>query len=307
MKNAEKSQEFFDKTLNLLDSTGLNWEVKKEQLSLIRNVDGGEPQILPINSFGIMKGDTHLATVGKQYVPFQNYQLAETIIAASEDIGIVANSGGALKGNRKVYIQAELPKMLIGKSELKRYITALNSHDGSSSIGFGSSNTNVICENTFYMAYKEVNKFRHTVSAENRIKAAIGDLRMSMNLDEKLMTTFKRMADIQLNDNIVERVLVNMFKIDTNAAQSSLSSIKKEQISQFASSLSTSIAEQGKTIWALFNGVTRYTNHVSAPKDTDGKLNYIMGGTGYDLNVSSYNEIMDWVTANTPSNFVTVQ
>lgn len=302
-----KSNDFFKKTLNLLDSTGLNWEVKKEQLSIIRNIEGREPQIIPVNSFGIMKGDTHLATVGKQYVPFQNYQLAETIIAASEDIGIVANRGGTLKSCRKVYIQAELPQMLIGNSEVKRFITALNSHDGSSSIGFGSSNTNVICENTFYMAYKEVNKFRHTVNAESRISGAIGDLRMSMNLDEKLMTTFKRMADIQLNDNIVERVLANMFKIDTNAAQSSLSSVKKEQISQFASSLNTSIAEQGKTIWALFNGVTRYTNHVSAPKDNDGKLNYIMGGTGYDINVSSYNEIMDWVTANTHSNFVSVQ
>ena len=116
-----------------------------------------------------------------------------------------------------------------------------------------------------------------------------------------------RRVDIQLNDNIVERVLTNMFKIDTNAAQSSLSSVKKEQISQFASSLNTSIAEQGKTIWALFNGVTRYTNHVSAPKDNDGKLNYIMGGMGYDINVSSYNEIMDWVTENTHSNFVPVQ
>lgn len=302
-----KSNDFFKKTLNLLDSTGLNWEVKKEQLSIIRNIEGREPQIIPVNSFGIMKGDTHLATVGKQYVPFQNYQLAETIIAASEDIGIVANRGGTLKSCRKVYIQAELPQMLIGNSEVKRFITALNSHDGSSSIGFGSSNTNVICENTFYMAYKEVNKFRHTVNAESRISGAIGDLRMSMNLDEKLMTTFKRMADIQLNDNIVERVLANMFKIDTNAAQSSLSSVKKEQISQFASSLNKSIAEQGKTIWALFNGVTRYTNHVSAPKDNDGKLNYIMGGTGYDINVSSYNEIMDWVTANTHSNFVSVQ
>ena len=307
MKTETQTQEFFEKTLNLLDSTGLNWEVKKEQLSLIRNVEGGEPQILPINSYGIMKGDTHLATVGKQYVPFQNYQLAETIIAASEDIGIIANRGGALKGNKKVYIQAELPKMLIGNSDVKRYITALNSHDGTSAIGFGSSNTNVICENTFYMAYKEVNKFRHTVSAENRIKAAIGDLRMSMNLDEQLMTTFKRMADMELNDNIVERVLVNMFKIDTNTSMNSLSSVKKEQINQFSSSLSTSIAEQGKTIWALFNSVTRYTNHVAAPKESDAKLNYIMGGTGYDLNVSSYNEIMDWVNANTPSNFVTVQ
>jgi hypothetical protein len=54
-----------------------------------------------------------------------------------------------------------LPAEIIGRSEVKRWLTCLNSHDGSTSVGFGSSNTVVVCQNTFFRAlgYEEIMAF----------------------------------------------------------------------------------------------------------------------------------------------------
>lgn len=291
-------QSIQEKTFELLEATGLNWSVKKEQLSVVRELEGNAIEHFLTDSYGIMKGNKHLGTVGKQYQPFQNHQLAETIIEATETVNITANRGGSLCDETKIYLQAQLADEHVGKSGIKRWITATNSHDGSSSIGFGSSNTVVVCQNTFHKAHKELNKFRHTINASERIKLAITELKNSILLDERLMLNFKRMADLPMQDEIVARVLKTMFKVDAVDKLEDVSSRKINQMQEFNKSLNTSITEQGKTVWALFNAVTRYTNHVAGPSKTEDKQNYLMDGGGFQINNSSFEEIMKWVNAN---------
>ena len=253
---------------------------------------------VPTNSYGIFKGDKHLGTTGERYEPFQNYQLAETIINATEQLNLPLLRGGSLCDDTKIYLQAELKSDMIGKSEIKRYVTALNSHNGTSAIGFGSSNTVVVCQNTFYMAYKELTKFKHTINAESRVRDAVELLRLTLINDEMLMEDFKIMANQTLNDEIVERVIRNLFKVEKDTKQDDVSTRKVNQLVEFGNSINKSIEEQGNTIWALFNGVTRYTNHIIAPNDANDKLSYLMDGNGYQKNLIGFNTIMDWIKQN---------
>jgi hypothetical protein len=56
-----------EKTFNLLEATGLNWSVNKAELF---SAEG-----LQTESFGIFRNDNSqwLGTVGKKYVPMQNW------------------------------------------------------------------------------------------------------------------------------------------------------------------------------------------------------------------------------------------
>jgi phage/plasmid-like protein (TIGR03299 family) len=277
----------------LLNSTELNWTVSKQPLQTAAG--------LLTQSYGIFRGDNHkwLGTVGKQYQPFQNYDLAATLIDASQGVGIEFNRGGLLKEGGKVYLQAELPAEYIGKSDVKRWITALNSHDGTSSIGFGSCSTVVVCQNTFYRAYREIQKFRHTTTAKNRIEAAIADMRSTLALDNKLMEDFKRMADKKLNDELTEKVLQSCFDLQPEKKLRDYSTRKIKILDDVRAAIEREVELEGKTIWGLFNGITRYTNHIATPAHE--KTDYIMSGSGYKTNLTAYNEIMEWVSANTRS------
>jgi hypothetical protein len=59
-----------------------------------------------------------------------------------------------------------------------------------------------------------------------------------------------------------------------------------------AKDIQTSIEEQGETLWALFNGVTRYTNHTTNSKDKDFGL---MFGTEAKTNERAYKTMLGWL------------
>jgi phage/plasmid-like protein (TIGR03299 family) len=282
-----------EQVFNLLDRTGLNWSVNKKDLY--------GPEGEHTNSYGIFRSDSGswLGTVGERYTPYQNSDLAELLVSASDGLCSFSR-GGTIGGGEKVFLQAELDSKHIGNSEVKRWITALNSHDGSTSIGFGSQSTVVICQNTFYRAYGQVNHFRHTANAATRLEVAMRDLRKALGMDENLMRTFDRFADTRLNDEMVERVISKIFAVDAKTAGSEeVSTRKKNQVMSFSGALMREKRDQGDTLWALFNAATRYTNHIAAPREDDRKREYLMTGGGANINGMAFDECMKWIDANT--------
>jgi superoxide dismutase len=64
---------------------------------------------------------------------------------------------------------------------------------------------------------------------------------------------------------------------------------------------------EGKTMWGLFNGVTRYTNHYAVKNSpTKTKEDYIMNGVGYNININAYDTILNWIEENTKETIPTL-
>jgi phage/plasmid-like protein (TIGR03299 family) len=286
-QKTNKMENINQRVFELLEKTGLNWEVSKEPL--ISLVDQS-----PTRVFGTFKKTSRqfLGAVKSRYEVYQNYQLAEAIVTAADSINVTYDKGGEMKRGKRVFLQATLPDEYIGKSVVKRNLTALNSHDGTTSIAFGSSNTVVVCENTFFRAYKDLSKFKHSVNAPQKVKALAMDMNAAIRADEALMNNFKLMSDIRLEDNMVDKVINKIFKINGHP-QDDISTRKKNIIETFNSALDTEIKLEGNNLWGLFNAVTRYTNHIASPDDDGSRLDYIMAGGGYKLSNMTYDLLMD--------------
>jgi phage/plasmid-like protein (TIGR03299 family) len=275
------------KIFDLLEQTSLNWEVSKEQLFAS---DGS-----PTTAFGVFKTKSrqHIGTVSEKYEIYQNWQMAEALVLASEEVGVTFDGGGMLNGGKKVFLQASLPEAYVGRSGVKRNITALNSHDGSSSIGFGSTNTVIVCQNSFYRAYGELTKFRHTSSSAERVKLLAKDLNLVIKEDEKMILNFEKMAAMPLQDSMVEGVIRKIFAVEPTMLSKDIATSKRKRIELFANSLETEVKLEGGTVWGLFNAVTRYTNHVAAPIN---KSEYLMSGAGYKMSNMTYDMLVDLIT-----------
>jgi hypothetical protein len=218
--------------------------------------------------------------------------MAEALMLASEEVGVTFDSGGMLNGGKKVFLQASLPDVYVGRSGVKRNITALNSHDGSSSIGFGSTNTVIVCQNSFYRAYGDLSKFRHTSSSAERVKLLAKDLNLVIKEDEKMILNFEKMAAIPLQDSMVEGVIRKIFAVEPAMLSKDIATSKRKRIELFANSLETEVKLEGGTVWGLFNAVTRYTNHVAAPIN---KSEYLMSGAGYKMSNMTYDMLVDLI------------
>jgi hypothetical protein len=202
--------------------------------------------------------------------------------------------GGELYGGKKVYYQAQLQDEQIANDTIKRYITGLNSHDGSSSIGFGFTNTVVVCQNTFYMAMKEVNRFRHSASAHQRVELAREEIRRTLKAESSLMDNYKRMADTKISSVVTKRVIADLFKFleeDFDKDVKDFSTKKVNDLSKFNQILESELKSHGSTLWGLFNAVTWKTNHQDVKGDKG--LENVMVGTGYRKNLNAYNIIVD--------------
>lgn len=288
------------KVLEILEETNLNWSVRKEDLITASGL------VTP-NS-GVFRNDTNewLGTVSKKYTPYQNADLVTTIVEASEHIGLQIKKGGVLSNGKLVYVQMELKEEFIGKSPIKRYITALNSHNGTSSIGFGSSNEVVICQNSFFKIYKELQKFRHTQSASEKIKLAVMELKNTIMEDINLMNTFKLMDSISVTDKAVHDLIQSCFGIDIDKKEEHKTRTSN-RLDMINEAINIELDLEGKTMWGLFNGITRYTNHyANKNSQTKTKEDYIMNGVGYNININAYDTILGWIEQNTQETIPTI-
>lgn len=198
-------------TFDTLEETGTNYTVNKLPLYAMNDKTFESMQT---NSFGIFRNDTGawLGTVGDRYTTIQNKDLAEIIVKIKSEFGGNIR-GGSFKNGAKVYYQNSLPDHVINEHKIKRFITCLNSHDGSGSVSFGASNTVVICDNQFHYMSKELESFRHTSNAETRLKLAVENFKKQLDKEQHIMNTFDKMNEVQLDKNIVSMVIENMFNV----------------------------------------------------------------------------------------------
>jgi phage/plasmid-like protein (TIGR03299 family) len=307
MNNQNLSRE--EIIFEVLMATGLNWTVRKEKLTTESGI------ILP-DAYASTRSDTkaYLGVVGERYEVLQNHELvglvhdsAKEVFSKdlqlthpwnnSETLGSFGNmGGGTLKGGSRVFVQLELPELYIGKSGIKRFITGTNAHDGSMSLGFGTSNQVVCCANTFAIANKEISKFRHTASMQQRVDEAVKSLRKLLEFEDKQMAVFETASTRTFERKHIVDIVNAVFGETIKGSANETSSRTKNQMLALSNDINKSIDEQGESLWALFNAVTRYTNHSSNSRDKDFSL---MFGNDAAINERAYKTMVGWL--NTPS------
>lgn len=285
IENAEETNEII---FNVLEATGLNWKVDKKPLFWGTSDYGMN---LVNDNFVAIRSDNEaqLGLIGKQYQVLQNHEAVETIYKAgaevfnkdlnikhpwnnSDTLGNYGNiAGGSLKGGQAIFVQLELPTEHIGKSDIKRYLTTTNHHNGQKALGFGTTNQVVCCANTFAIAHAELSKIRHTSSMQERVDEAIISLRKVLQFETRQMEVFEKASTIAFDNHHIKLVMSGLFGAKA-LDNTNPSPILKKNVTAFAEDLNTSINEQGETLWTLFNAVTRYTNHTSKVKDKDYSL-----------------------------------
>ena len=282
-----------EKVFQVLEATGLNWTVNKKELV---SVDG-----LNTESFGMFRNDNNqwLGTVGKRYEPYQNHKLVSNMVDITSAVDLDVTRGGVLAKGKKVFLQAKLPDDVVGNSGIKRWLTTTNSHDGTSAITLGYSNMVVACSNSFHAASKGSNRFRHTINADSNIQDNVKQIQFTLANEMQLIETFKAMQATTIKDEAVDRTVRSLFGIGLDTMQDDISTRKRNQVETFSDNLVTEINTHGKTMWSLFNAVTRYTNHEIAPQEEDAKNNFLMNGGGFKMSNLGYAEIMKFVDANT--------
>lgn len=269
-----------DAVADMLDRFGLRWEVQKEALLL---PDGTETPF-----FAVVRQDTRqpFTSVKSGYVPYQNSELAELLHRVSSATGYKVHSGGMFNGGGKVYLQLETGNTIEGigenRSKVIGYASAINSHDGTTSLRWGSVNFTICCKNTFAAAVRSLeNSARHSVSIHNRVEESI---RSVVGIVEQEKTVFERFISMSMrpaSKHNIASVVKKVTGVDLNAKKEDASAYGVKRATELLDSIASEMLVKGDTMWGLFSGVTHYTSHrMPVPKRDNARLESKYVGTG---------------------------
>ena len=254
----------------------LNWTVEKQQLVTTSNI--------LTDSFAVVRTDNNsvLGVVKEGYHLHQNSEKLEILTKIAGDNNWKLGNTFCIKGGKRVAIQIEIEPANIGDDTVKRFLTVLDSHDGSTSLSFGYSNTVMSCQNQFYKFYKsnEV-RIRHTKSMSFKIENVIKGLLQAKELENESLKVFTNWVSTPVSKELATDMILSQLDIDSIADMSKLSINKQIQVDSLRDVVKSEMAYKGQNKWGLFNGFTYYANH-KMDKET------LVDGKAYDFNMKAF-------------------
>lgn len=283
-----------EKVNQILTENGLDFVIEKAPLfALDRN--GNQ---VPSEYFGLINTKTNevINTVKEGYTVSQNAEVVELVMRGIEPFGndVSVTKGGSLHGGRRVFLQLAINgDGKVGHDTIKKYITIIDSNDGSTGLSVGIGDLTMSCQNQFFKFYKSgQSKFRHTASLERRIKEIPFLIETALSESLKQIELYNRFASTEVSRDLANKMVKHLLgfdKVYTSVADLSEKSTRSiNKMEDIYNAIEREMNSKGNTLWGLHSGITFYTTHeMSAPKRDNGKLEILLQGNGYNLNQSS--------------------
>lgn len=254
----------------LIDKFNLYWAVKKEKLFL--------PDGIETPFFGTVRQDTRktFAAVKEGYEVFQNWEMAELILRVAEATGGEVERGGTFDGGGKVFLQIGRQDKYVAKDIVQRWVTGINSFDGSTSLKWGGTNTTISCRNSFWAAYRGLDTtIRHTKNMRQLVENSLQVIRKIEEADKTLFEVFANFANTSADQSTIKRVVEKVTSVDImkkqSEAEKDYSTRAMNNAKELTQSIVTEMSDKGDNLWGLFSGMTHYTSHRAGSDKTREK------------------------------------
>jgi len=277
-------------TKQILSENGLDFTISKRELFDANGNGSGY--------FGLYNDKLNkcINSVKEGYTISQNEEVVDLVLRGIEPFGsaLSVSKAGSMNEGRKVYMQLGIEgHSKVANDIIKRYVTIIDSNDGSTSLSIGIGDLTMSCQNQFFKFYKQGQaKFRHSASLEHRIKEIPFLIETALSHSLRQIEVYNQLADHSITRDLADQMvkyLLGFDKVYTSVADLSDKSTRSiNKMDELYNCIEGEINDKGLNLWGLHSGVTKFTTHeLSAPKRENGKLETIMLGNGYNMNQKS--------------------
>ncbi len=278
----------------ILTGYGLDFRIEKAPMFAM-NASGEQ---VPSPYFGLINSKTNevINTVKVGYNVSQNDEIVELVLRGMRRFGsqLEVTKAGSLNGGRKVFIQLGIEgDGVVGDDRIKRYVTVIDSNDGSTSLSVGIGDLTMSCQNQFWKFYKAGDaKFRHTATLADKINSIPRLIEIALGESIKQVERYKRFVSTPVTKDLADRMVKEILGYDrvyTSVKELSTKSARAiNKMDKLYAQIEREMAQKGNNVWGLHSGVTRYTTYdLSTPKRENGKIESGLIGGGYKMNQKS--------------------
>lgn len=214
-----------------------------------------------------------VGVVGRRYEVVQNSVLTNLVKPLVEEGLIEITNQGYIGTGSKVFIQAQMTEEynIAGESH-KAMLTMMNSHDGTSPLAAGVTDTRVICQNTFAMAMEDMT---------TRLQHKLGINEQALKITETLDFVNERMRRFAEAAEVLKSTKATVTKVDSiiRNAYGKKDNETVRNRDEIVNLFFAGAGNEGGTLWDAFNAITQFNTHRSG-KTADSRFGYANFGTG---------------------------
>jgi len=270
---------------------------------------GDEKYVRIDNAFATVRRDRDypLGVVGKRYRPIQNKRAFEFFDSVVGEGQAVYETAGVLDSGRAIWMLAKLPQKAVITSNdvVEKYLLLCNRHDGTASLRMFFTPVRVVCNNTLTAALwrkKDISEgicIRHTGEIRHKLDEARKVLGIAAAYYDALEETGRLMARAKLGhdgmsiDKAFNEYLVQVFPAKDDGSVSTILHNRRQTVQEiFENAPECNLEESRHSVWAAYNSVTQYVDHVKKvnkqDKDPEARMNSLVWGTGAKLKARAW-------------------
>lgn len=279
----------------ILSAHGLDFRIEKAPLIALN--ENGEQVITPY--YGLINTVTNevINTCKEGYTVSQNADVVEMVIKGMEKFGskLSVSKAGSINGGRRVYMQLQIEgDSKVGDDIIKRYVTVIDSNDGSTGLSVGIGDFTMSCQNQFFRFYREGNaKFRHTATLNEKIKSIPTLIETALDESLRQVERYRKFVSTPVSQMLANKMVKHVLGYDrviTSIEQYDKLSQKSINImDSLYSHIEKETEQKGMNMWGLHSGITSWTTHErKAPKRLNGHMENLLVGTSYKKNQASF-------------------
>lgn len=219
----------------------------------------------------IIRDDTSevLSVMKKSYSELKNREfekIAETLVSLSsfELVDFTEFKGGRIVLATLKDTKGDI--ILFGK-KIENYLILGSSHDGSYPLFVGTMMYNLFCENQL-SKIDRLTKIKHTSTFSKKREDLQGILDTYFKRREVIYSDIKKFQLTKVSEVLVKETLARVLDIKReDLLAGKVKTRKLNQLNLLVAAYDIEAVEYGHTLYAILNGVTRYTTHILKSKD----------------------------------------
>lgn len=281
-------------TQEILSAHGLDFTIEKAPMVAIDKQGNqvASPYFGLINS----KSNEVINTVKEGYTVSQNHEIVEMVLRGMERFGdkLTVSKAGSLNGGRKVFMQLAIEGMSkVADDIIKRYVTIIDSNDGSTSLSIGIGDLTMSCQNQFAKFYKSGDaKFRHTATLEQKLRTIPTLIETALNVSLRQVDIYRQFVSTPVSQRLAHEMVKYVLGYDREITSMDVLSDKSTRaintMDKLYAHIEKEMAQKGQNVWGLHSGITSFTTHeMSTPKRDNGRIESTLIGNAYNMNQKS--------------------
>lgn len=278
----------------ILTNTGLDFRINK--VPMVAKYGKGTTIATPYHALVNNKTGEVINSVKKGYHVTQNKDIVGLVLDGISQFGsqLTVQNGGSLKGGRRVYLQLAIEgDSIVGKDTIKKYITIIDSNDGSASLSVGIGDLTMSCSNQFFQFSKSnQSRFKHTASMVQRVKELPFLIEGALSQSMQMIELYNKFQSTECSRNLAHELVNAMLGHDkatmTKLEYANMNKRAESNMEALYNHIEKEFNCKGVNLWGLHSGVTSWTTHEKqAPKTVNGRLESQMIGSNYKANQQS--------------------